>query len=252
VTADEAGTLVPGLATEGLLGGSWCAEDGFFDRPQAVVAAFAQAVGRLGVVTEIRELVAVERQADAWRLRFRDGAEAEAGAVVLAAGTETPSFGIDLPIQPEPRHLFYSDPIRERLLEPLVVAHDRDLAAKHLADGRVLVSDLSAASSETPDRWRARARAALETLLPRLQHVGLPLLVSGAYDVTPDRQAIVGALDDGLVVAAGFSGHGFMLAPEVGCAVADLVTGGAADPLLYDLRPERFEAGELVPETLVV
>jgi sarcosine oxidase, subunit beta len=252
LTADEASMLVPGLGTEALLGGTWCAEDGFFDRPQAVVESFAEAAGRLGAVVEHREATGIERRTAAWTLRFRDGGDVEAGAVVLAAGPETSALGIELPIQQEPRHLFYSDPIRERLLEPLVVAYDRDLAVKHLADGRVLVSDLSAASSEPPDRWRARARAAIETIVPRLQHVGLPHVVSGTYDVTPDRQAIVGALDDGLVVAAGFSGHGFMLAPEVGRAVADLVIDGAADPLIFDLRPERFETGLLVPETLVV
>jgi sarcosine oxidase subunit beta len=57
---------------------------------------------------------------------------------------------------------------------------------------------------------------------------------------------------DGLVVAAGSSGHGFMIAPEVGRAVADLLLRGSADPVFDELRPERFEAGEPVRETLVI
>jgi sarcosine oxidase subunit beta len=258
ITADEAAALVPGLVTDGLLGASWCAEDGYFDRPQAVVEAFAGAAGRAGAAVELREAISVERAGGAWRVRFRDGGAVEADGVVLAAGAETPALvrplGIQLPIESELRHLFLGDPVAERLLEPLVVAGDRRFAAKQLGDGRLLAGDLSAGGDPTRHRRRRRAavRAAIVALVPHLRHVALPHLVSGAYDVTPDRQAIVGALDARLVVAAGFSGHGFMLAPEVGRTVAELVLSGAADPLLHDLRPDRFERGALSPETRVV
>jgi sarcosine oxidase subunit beta len=259
LTPAEAAAVVPDLGTDGLLGASWCAEDGYFDRPQTVVEAFAEAARRLGVEIEFAEATAVEPRRGAWRLRFRDRAVVDAGAVVLAAGTATPDLvrplGVELPIEAEARHLFYSDPIAERLLEPLVVAPDHRFAAKQLADGRVLASDLSATGDPAVgrQRWRAATRSALEALLPRLQHVALPYLVSGTYDVTPDRQAIVGPVADGLVIAAGFSGHGFMIAPEVGRVVAQLVAGGAVDPFLGELRPDRFErVGELAHETRVV
>ena len=254
----DAAAVVPDLGTDGLLGASWCAEDGYFDRPQTVVEAFAEAARRLGVEIALAEVTALERRGGAWRIRFGHGEAVEAGAVVLAAGVDTPDLvrglGVELPIEPERRHLFYSEPIGERLLEPLVVALDHRFAAKQLADGRLLASDLGAAGNvaEGRERWRATVRAAIEVLLPRLQHVALPLLVSGTYDVTPDNQAVVGAVDEGVVVAAGFSGHGFMLAPAIGEAVAELVTGGAADPVLGELRPERFDRGQLAPETRVV
>ena len=258
LTPVEAAAIVPDLCTDGLLGASWCEEDGYFDRPQSVVEAFAEAARRLGVEIASAEAIAVERRRGGWRLRFRDGGLVDAGAVVVAAGTGTPdlvrALGVELPIEPESRHLFYSEPITERLLEPLVVAADHRFAAKQLADGRVLASDLSATGDPVDgrERWRAATRSAIEALLPRLQHVALPLLVSGNYDVTPDRQAIVGPVDDGLVVAAGFSGHGFMIAPEIGRAVAEFVAGGTTDPLLDELRPDRFERGKLVPETRIV
>lgn len=250
LTTDEAAATAPGLDTEGLLGASWCAEDGYFDRPQAVVGAFAEAARRLGARVELREATALERRGGAWRLGFRDGGAVEAGAVVLAAGPDTPGLvrglGIGLPIEREPRRLFYSEPIAERVLEPLVVAVDRRFAAKQLADGRVLAGDLSAS------RERPAVEAALGALVPRLGRIALPRLVTGAYDVTPDRQAIVGRVDADLVVAAGFSGHGFMVAPEIGRAVSELVLTGSADPLLDDLSPDRFATGKLTPETLVV
>lgn len=75
---------------------------------------------------------------------------------------------------------------------------------------------------------------------------------SALYDVTPDWHPAIGFVpgSDGVVVAAGFSGHGFKLAPAVGTAVAELVCDRRSTT--YDLTllsPERFERGELVQTT---
>src|SRR3954468_538248 len=175
VSPAEAAELVPGLQIETVAGGAWCAEDGYFDRPQAVVEAFGRGLDvRIGEVHALSEL--------------------EADAIVVAAGADTPALLPGLPIEREDRWLFYSDPIRERLLDPLVVSPERRFAAKQLGDGRVLASDLGALGdprTESAD-WRANVRGALEELLPRLVFVTLPQLVGGLYDVTPDHQAILG------------------------------------------------------------
>jgi sarcosine oxidase subunit beta len=260
VDTQEAAELVPGLRAERTLGGSWCGEDGFFDRPQAVVEAFAEAALRLGATVQQGEVTAVEPVGPTWRLRFGDGASAEAAAIVLAAGAETPELvrplGIELPIEPEPRYLFYGEPVAERLLEPLVVASDRRFAAKQLADGRLLASDLSAAGNPATERerWRAAVRRAIVDLMPRLELVALPLLVGGIYDVTPDNQALLGPLPGHgtLVVAAGLSGHGFMMAPEIGRGAASYALGEDPGGELSQLRPDRFERGADIPERHIV
>jgi sarcosine oxidase subunit beta len=79
------------------------------------------------------------------------------------------------------------------------------------------------------------------------------VIASGAYDVTPDRQPIVGPVPahDGLHVAAGFSGHGFMIAPAVARIVASGVTGHH-DPVLDVLDSRRFDEGREVPEPQVI
>ncbi|HEX3226943.1 MAG TPA: FAD-binding oxidoreductase [Gaiellaceae bacterium] len=234
LSPEEAATVVPGLEPDGLLGGATCAEDGYFDRPQAVVEAFAEVVAARGGTIEIAEVRAIERDGDGWRL-----AGLTADAVVVAAGTASRALlaplGFDLPIVEEPRTLFLSEPIRERLLEPLVIAVDRGIAAKQLADGRVLASDLRAAV-------RSRLREELDRLLPVLRYVSLPIVATGMYDMTPDGQPIIDRLDDGLWVAAGFSGHGFMVAPSTGRAVADGLAGAPPPEWLDALRADRFGA----------
>ena len=107
-------------------------------------------------------------------------------------------------------------------------------------------------SPEIVADWRANVRSAFEELLPHLVFVALPTLVSGPYDVTPDHQAILGRVRDRVWVAAGFSGHGFMLAPAVGRIIAESVLGESEDPVLSVLDAGRFAAGRLVPEPEVV
>jgi sarcosine oxidase subunit beta len=238
VSPAEAAQLVPGLRVDGLAGGAWCAEDGYFDRPQSVVEAFGRGLDiRIGAISSLEP-----RLAD---------------TVVVAAGAETADLlrplGVELPIEREDRYLFLSEPIRERLLEPLVVSTERRFAAKQLGDGRMLASDLGARGDEAQrESWRANVRAGIEELLPALAYVSFPGLIRGEYDVTPDHQPLLGRVGDGLYVAAGFSGHGFMIAPAVARIISDAVLGEPPDPALAILDVARFAENRPVPEPQLV
>ena len=253
VSPAEAGRLVPGLRTESLVGATYCAEDGYMDEPRAAIAAIARQLDVRRATVD-----AVVPDGGTWGLDTTTG-RFTAPSVVVAAGADTRALvgplGVDLPIELEPRYLFLSPPIRERLLEPLVIAPELRFAAKQLHDGRVLASDLGATGDPTTEapEWRRNVRAAISDLLPILEYVGLDVLVSGSYDVTPDRQPILGPLPghDGLHVAAGFSGHGFMIAPAVGRIVAGGVAG-ERDTVLDILDSRRFQEGRTVPEPQVI
>lgn len=253
VSPAEAAEVVPGLRADAIAGGAWCGEDGYFDRPQSVVEAFAH-----GLDVRNETVEALSRLDGGWRVESAAG-RVDADTVVVAAGVDTVGLlaplGVELPITAEDRYLFLSAPEPERLLEPLVVAPELGFAAKQLADGRVLASDLTASGDEAEVRLRARPRirTAVEALLPRLLYVSYALLVRGTYDVTPDHQPILGDVDGlpGLYLAAGFSGHGFMIAPAVARLLADAVEGSRDHPLdVLDLA--RFAEGRSVPEPQLV
>ncbi len=230
----EAAAVVPDLDPSGIVGAAWCAADGYFDRAQAPLEVYARGV-------------------DVERAQIETLAGLEADAVVVAAGSESAALlatiGVDVPITPERRHLFFSAAIPERILDPLVIASELGFAAKQLADGRVLASDLRGVGG--PDEWRRTIRAGFQSLLPRLEPVSFTELVSGVYDVTPDHNPILGRVADGVWLAAGFSGHGFMLAPAVARLIAESVLG-RDDPLLAAYSLDRFARAEGPVETHVI
>jgi sarcosine oxidase subunit beta len=254
VGPSEAAELVPGLSVETVLGAAYCAEDGYFDEPREVVAAFEAAARARGVRFEIAEARRIERDGGGFRVLLDDGS-ISSQRVIVAAGVDTPALlpELGLPIETVAKHLFYSDPLPDGMLRPLVVSAERAFAGKQLASGRMLASDLVATGDPASERgsWLAHVQETIDDLLPQLSGLDLPMLVSGHYDATPDAQPIVGAVgpDEGLYVAAGFSGHGFMLAPAIGRRLADLVLGQLPDPELASFTLARF-CGERPPGEL--
>ena len=90
------------------------------------------------------------------------------------------------------------------------------------------------------------ARAA--GLIPALGSVPMVASWAGFVDSTPDGVPVIGEMPDvpGLILAAGFSGHGFGIGPGAAHLVADIATGQApiVDPRPY--RLSRFEKGEAI------
>jgi len=70
----------------------------------------------------------------------------------------------------------------------------------------------------------------------------------GAYDITPDWNPVLGPVPgvEGLVLAYGFSGHGFKLAPALGRVLAQSALGLDPEVDLAPYRLGRFAEGDLL------
>ncbi|MFI5178728.1 MAG: NAD(P)/FAD-dependent oxidoreductase, partial [Vicinamibacterales bacterium] len=81
------------------------------------------------------------------------------------------------------------------------------------------------------------------TRLPALADASISHAWAGLYEMSPDGNPIVGAVDgvEGLYVINGFSGHGFQHSPAAGRILADVIAG--RDPK-FDLAP--FAPGRFV------
>jgi len=94
-------------------------------------------------------------------------------------------------------------------------------------------------------RLNEQALAAMRTLFPAFQRVPVVQHWAGYIDVTPDVIPYISPIASlpGLVVATGFSGHGFGIGPAAGRLAAELATGAtpSVDPAPF--RHERFSDG---------
>ncbi len=102
--------------------------------------------------------------------------------------------------------------------------------------GEIPVDDVLRVGTQVAERFPSYAEA------------GLASSWTGVYDVTPDWNPVLGRIPEvsGLVVAYGFSGHGFKLSPSVGRVIAQEALGLPTDVSLAPYALERFRSGRLL------
>ncbi len=83
-------------------------------------------------------------------------------------------------------------------------------------------------------------------LFPQLEEAKPIERWAGMIDVTPDESPVIGPVDgiEGLLIATGFSGHGFGFGPAAGHAMAALSQGQAPLYDLHDFRIGRFHKAD--------
>lgn len=264
LTPDEVVALLPSVRAEDLVGATYCPTDGSAT-PQDAVAGYAAAARRLGV--DIRRgvtVTGVERDDDGRATGVLTSAgPVEAGVVVLAPGPQARAVGrlagVDLPVSPHRRQAFAAVAGEWATGDqPFAVDLTTGAYMHPEGPGRLVVGGNDRNVAEGTDvtvDW-SLAESLIESLVYRFPKMADGELVrgwAGLREMTPDDHALVGPVDEqgSLWVLAGFSGHGFMQAPAIGEAVADLMARGQSMIDLSPLRPQRFEEGQAIEESVV-
>lgn len=242
---------------------AWEARGGYGDAYQAaqafIVAARAAGVRLRQNTTVTRLLLSGDRVSG---VALADGSEIHADVVIIATGAWTSPllapYGIDVPITVHREQIVMVDPGVNLGHVPVF----SDLVSLQYirpdVGGDVLFgnSDLTQLAVGDPDNYLNRADEAfldltvakITTRFPGLDNASISSSYAGCYDVTPDWNPVISRCDiDGLVIAAGFSGHGFKIAPAVGRLVADLIIHGRSTDARIpetDFRLSRFAEGE--------
>ncbi|GAA4845802.1 FAD-binding oxidoreductase [Actinomycetospora corticicola] len=263
----EVAKLWPVADLEPFAAFAWEARGGYGDAyrtAQAFSGVARRAGARLRQGTLVTGLVV--RNGAVAGVRLSDGEVLEADAVVLAAGPWSvpllAEHGVELPITVHREAIVLVDPGQDLgdvpVFSDLVSLQYVRLEA---VSNELLIgnSDLAVLEPADPDRYSNQATpealdAAVEkvgTRFPGLVDASIASTYAGCYDVTPDFNPVISRVDglDGLVVAAGFSGHGFKISPEVGRLVADLVLDGESsvpETPASDFRLSRFAEGDLL------
>jgi sarcosine oxidase subunit beta len=193
------------------------------------------------------------------------GGPIDAPVVVNAAGVWAPALaatiGLELPIEPLPRHIAVTAPFDGRPERRTLVIDAETTFYFHREGDGVLMGMPKRGEHTTFDTRVDESYIAGELLpkavevFPPLEDARLATTWVGLYEMTPDRHPILGPVNGiaGLYLAAGFSGHGFQHAPIVGKLVAEQIVDGQATTVdISGLRLDRFDAREAVSERHVV
>ncbi|MEM1638663.1 MAG: FAD-binding oxidoreductase [Desulfurococcaceae archaeon] len=190
--------------------------------------------------------------------------EADVFVVAAAEGSVEllRTIGVDLPIQPIPRHPIITEPYAEILKPALIIDWDT-VGSPHVTQtehGSIIMARDIADRPQLPlnshriDAFHLIIKP-LSELLPILSRVNIARYWLGYYDMTPDHHPILGPIElySNLYIAAGFSGHGLMMAPATGSIIADwILEGKPSIPIASNLTLKRFKEGKYVRELAVI
>ncbi len=265
IDADEVARMWPHADLSPFAAFGWEARGGYGDAYQTA-QAFATSARAAGVRLQ-QGTTATELVLDGDRVagvRLADGSEISTRSVVVATGVWTRplllAYGIDVPIRVVCEQIVLISPGVE--MGPVPVFSDL-VSLQYVRPelgGEILFgnSDLSDAQEADPDNYLNRATEKfvdltverVSTRFPGFTNAAITGSYAGCYDATPDWNPVISATGiEGLTVAAGFSGHGFKIAPAVGRLIADLVVDGrSSDPRIpeSDFRLSRFTEGDLL------
>lgn len=264
VTPAEIAELNPYVRLDDIYGGTFCPEDGWCDTYGATTG-FAQAARALGVlIEEETPVTGITVRGDRVQGVVTAQGEISAPLVVITAGPQTRGVGamagVDLAVDPYRRMSFITEPFAAMPQSlPMTIDFASGLYFHPESHGFLFgMADRAEPSSfdKTVDEgWMMTTVEALVDRAPAFEEAGILRGWAGFYEVTPDDNPLLGWTGgvDGLAVAAGFSGHGFMQGPAIGRCLAELILDGAPNGIdLHPFRPTRFAEGDFAQEHNVI
>ncbi len=237
---------------------SFCTSDGHAD-PKSTVASYVAAAERLGVKTRWGErALSIEVANGAVAAVVTDKGRIATDRVVLVAGVFANEMlaplGHRVPFETMSATMVRSAPMPAEL-GPVVGVANGDTTCRQEYQGQLRFGGghetWDGVMTEDP-LPAVRPRAAsirdlldrLIRLMPRFADVRIAEMWCGLIDQTPDAIPVIDSLAEprGLVLASGFSGHGFCLGPVTGEILCALALGEASPLPIEPFRIGRFDA----------
>jgi sarcosine oxidase, subunit beta len=266
VSGDEIRGMFPLLRGDDIVGGSFCASDGFVD-PYSVMIGFMTCASEHGAkLWKSTQVTGIGRDAGGIaHIETSRGAVATRVAVNCAgpwAAEVAKMVDVDLPVEPLRRMLVPTEPFDQfPHTAPMIIDMSNGFHFRPESLGFLLAWN---DPDETPGYKTEFEPSFIEKILTRAADrvpcfenlaVNPKRAWAGLYEVTPDHHPILGEVPEvpGFFLANGFSGHGVMHAPATGKILSDLILTGKTD--LIDaslLNLARFAQGRMIRETAVL
>jgi len=240
VSAKDIQEIIPGVNSNGLLGGTYSPEDGQVSSILAPVAFQREAVNCGAEYHFNEKVIAYHKEGNKITGVKTDKSSYSACWVVLAAGSDAAEhgnmLGIDIPITPDSHEAGISAPI-EYFLEPLVVdlrpgpdGKTTNFYFGQNKKGQVIFcytpKDLFIGTNrESLSEFLPVLATRMIALIPKFKNLLIRRVWRGCYPMTPDGVPIIDFAPglEGLILAVGMCGQGLMLGPGVGKNIASLI-----------------------------
>lgn len=260
--ASDVKKLVPELDTSKIVGASYNPDDGVVF-PWPFVWGYAHECRRLGVDVHTHTRV-LELESDGTRITgvVTDRGRIATPKVICAAGAWSPEIartvGVELPSRPHRHEICSTEPLKP-FLKPFVGDLETGLYFSQSMRGEIVGGVSNEAVPKGLDqrsslRFLALYARSLTRAMPILGNIKVLRQWSGCYDITPDGNPLVGAVDemDGLILTSGFMGHGFMMAPIMGQLLARHLLFDEERELFERWNLRRYREGKLLSETMIL
>lgn len=179
--------------------------------------------------------------------------EISTNVVINAAGPWSDRIasmaGVDIPLSPCPNQFIVTEPVNP-ILPPFLLISAIGVC-RQSEEGHVYIGNTNAPggiggfSKATNYGEMTRTAANMLKIVPAFGKLNIIRTWVGTIDFSPDDNFIFGHVDqvEGLILASGFSGHGFALTPVIGQLLGELVVKGKTSLPVDAFRLDRFKQG---------
>lgn len=243
--------------SDDIIGASWCPTDGHAN-PMMTTLAYYKRSTEMGVryfteakVKELRKIKGKIR-----KVVLESGEIFEAETVIVAAGYEsryiTRTVGIDVPMTRYFEEALVTE-MQPHMFDIMLGTADADFYGHQAQHGSFVFgseSGLEEATDMSPNDLKTNSLTvsagcrAIMGYIPLLADAKIVRTWGGWLDNCYDGVPVISKVDEvpGLIIACGFTGHGFGTAPSVGLMLSQMVVGEDTVVDISALRYDRFKS----------
>lgn len=266
IDAQNIRMMFPQLHADDVIGGSFCATDGFVDPYSAMIGFMTWATEHGAKLWRHVEVTGIVRDQDGVAAVETSRGTVATRVVVNAAGAWAAELGrmagVEIPVKPVKRMLVPTEPFSEfPHTAPMIIDMSNGFHFRPESLGFLLAwnepEERVGFDTDFEPEFIEKILTHAASRVPCFENLAInpKKAWAGLYEVTPDHHCILGPVESlkGFFLANGFSGHGVMHAPATGKILADLILTGKTNIIDQRvLRLERFAAGEMIHETAVL
>lgn len=256
IDGDEVRAINPYLSDE-VICASWCPTDGHAN-PMLTTLAYYKRATELGVnfFTDAKVAALEKVKGKLRKVILESGEVFEADKVILAAGYESRfiarTVGIDVPMTKYFEEALVTE-VQPHMFDIMLGVASADFYGHQSQHGSFVfgsdsgleeTTDMGLDELKTSPLTVSAGCRAIMGYIPMLADAKIVRTWGGWLDLCYDGVPVISEVDEvpGLILACGFTGHGFGTAPAVGLMLSQMALGEKTVVDISSLRYDRFKA----------